>query len=70
MVDRTGFTTMWSKTEYVHVAFSSEVVERLDIGVHVVDVVDVRRVFVRDPVLRQWRLHVEQVSFGFGFVIN
>ena len=70
MVDGARFTAVRSKVERVQLTVASEVVERLDVGVHVVDVVDVGRVLVRRPVLRQRCIFVEAVSLGLGLVVD
>ena len=70
MIGRAGLATMWPKIERIHVALASKVVEHLQVGVHIVDVVDVRRILVRCPVLGQWCFQVERLAFRFRLVIH
>ena len=70
VIDGTSFATMRSEVERVHLTVTSEVVQSLDVGVHVVDVVDVGRIFVGRPVLWQRCVLVECVSLRLGLVID
>lgn len=69
MIRRAGLATMWSEIERIHVALASKVIEHLQVGVHIVDVIDVRWILVRCPVLGQRRFHVERLAFWFRLVI-
>jgi len=48
----------------------SQLVERDDICVHVIDVIRVGRIFDGGPILRQWRVHCEDRVFCLGLVID
>ncbi len=58
------------KIENVHVALATQVVQREQVGVRVVEVVDVGRILVGGPVLGQRGLHVEHVALGLGLVVH
>ncbi len=65
-----GLARVRSEVENVHVALATQVVQREQVRVRVVQVVDVGRVLVRGPVLRQRGLHVEHVALGLGLVVH
>ena len=56
--------------EGVEVALGAEVVERRDVGVHVVDVVRVRRVLALRPRVRRRHVRVEHRVLGLGLVVD
>ena len=70
VVDGARFATVRPKVERVEAALASKVVQRHDVRVHVVYVVDIGRILVRRPILRQRRLHVEQLALGLGLVVH
>lgn len=70
MADCTCFATVWTKLELIHSALASKVVQRLDVGIGVVYVVDIWWILLRGPVLWRWCFHVEEHSLGLGLVID
>ena len=55
VLDRSGLPTVGTKHKGVHAALAPQVVQHRDVGVHVVDVVRVRRILAVRPFVRGLR---------------
>jgi len=70
MLDRTSLSTVRPQDESVQSPVSPEVVQDGHVGVHVVDVVRVRRVLVVVPLLRRRNISVEKGVLRLGLVVH
>ena len=65
-----GFTTVWSQHERVYAPFRTEVIQHrhIIVGVHVLDVVRIRRILVLAPLIRRQHVPIKQWILRFGFI--
>lgn len=70
VIDWAGFTTMRPQHERVQTALSAQVVQHNHVRVHVIEIVQVRRVLLLVPLLRQNADLLDQRRFVLRFVVH